>query len=68
MSKILPLALGLSFAPIWRRAGVEGGLSAWQYMAISIREPMKHINVETAIERARQAGYLKRPSNTSINS
>ena len=68
MSKILPLALILSLAPIWRRAGVEGGLNAWQYLAISIREPMKHISVEAAIERARQAGYLKRPSNTSIDS
>lgn len=57
-----------SLLPIWRRAGVDRPLNSWQYVATALRQPMKHISREEAIERARQAGYLKRPSYTATHS
>jgi len=52
----------LSLLPIWRRAGVDRPLNAWQLVNTAASEPMKHIPVEEAIDRAKQAGYFNRPS------
>ena len=62
-----PIILIGSLLPVWRRAGVNQPLNAWQYVATSIREPMKHLSVEEAIERARQTGYLKGRSYTGFD-
>lgn len=61
-----PLLFIGSLLPIWRRAGVDRPLNAWQYVNISMSEPMKHIPVEEAIARAKQASYLKGPGHSSI--
>ena len=49
------LALIISFVPIWRRAGIDKPLNTWQYFGAALKEPMKHIPVEEAIERAKQS-------------
>ncbi len=59
-----PILLIGSLLPIWKRAGVERPLNAWELLAAAARQPMKHIPVEEAIARARQAGYLKGPGHT----
>jgi len=58
----LVLFLG-SFAPIWRRAGIDQPLNVWQYIGAALQQPMDHITVEEALERAKASGYLKRPDN-----
>ncbi len=61
-----PILLIGSLLPIWRRAGVERPLNAWELVATAAKQPMKHIHVEEAIARAREAGYLKGPGRTGI--
>lgn len=53
-----------SLVPIWRRAGVDRPLNAWELLATAAKQPVEHIHVEEAIARAREAGYLKGFSNT----
>jgi hypothetical protein len=52
-----------SLLPIWRRAGDDRPLNTWQYIGTSIREPMKHIPTEEAIEQAKDYYNLTRPDN-----
>jgi len=61
---VWPILLIGSLLPVWRRAGVDRPLNAWELVAMAAKHPMKHIPVDEAIENARQAGYLKRFSNT----
>lgn len=55
-----------SLLPIWRRAGVDRPLNSWGYIGAALQSPMKHISVEEAVARAREAGYLKGPGHIDI--
>lgn len=61
-----PLLFLGSLLPIWRRTGVDRPLNAWQYVGQELKHPKKHIPVEEAIERAKQAGYFKGPGYIGI--
>lgn len=63
-----PLLFLGSLIPFWRRAGVDKPLNTWEVLAAGMKSPMKHISVEEAIGKARQAGYFKRPGHTGIDS
>ena len=52
------LLLAGSFLKVWRRAGIDEPLDTWEYIRAAMSQPMKHLSVEEAIERARQSGYL----------
>lgn len=54
--------------PVWRRAGISEPLNTWQYLAASIREPMKHIPAEEAIAKAKEHYNLGGFNATTISS
>lgn len=54
-----PLLFIASLLPVWRIAGQDKPFNAWQYISQELQHPKKHIPVEEAIERAREAGYLE---------
>ncbi len=61
-----PILLIGSLLPIWRRAGVERPLNAWELVTMAMKQPMKHISTEEAIARAREVGYLKGPGGAGL--
>ena len=60
---MIPLLFIFSLVPIWRRAGVDKPLNTWQYLGQALKEPMPHISVEEALDRAEEAGYFERSGN-----
>ncbi len=55
-----PLLFLASIMPIWREADIDKPLNIWQFIHANATRQKKHLPVEEALNRAEQAGYLKR--------